>query len=375
MKRKLIAIIPILVVIAILVVILILTREKKPEGETLFGESDYPVTYLQNGADLEVTLDGSKTPDFAWSVINHGEDMLEVKAKGEEKKGKITYILSPKSAGPADVEFLRSGETDGVAYEAFRFTLPVYVSSSESGFMIALQTGERMAGGTTVVGDATEHPIHIKKDEAGNLQLEFPKGSSDWVIFDPNGQVEFLSMLDDRQQTVMIPHVTAVIGPDEEDSGADESTENTETKESSESTESAEPAGNEGSTEDRESAEREKIAAEIYDRYLEFKRKVESGEIELPTGEPPTEPDTDADGNYLPSSYVQQLPEKSESEKKLEELSEKYGNTSSLLEDGSKKTLIIAYSESMNTTEFINAVIDTEGNVTMTPGSDPAEGK
>ena len=160
MKRKLIAVIPILVIIAILIVILILTREKEPEGVPLFNVTEYPVSYVQNGADIEVTLDGSKTPDFAWSFVNRGEDNLEVKAKGEEKKGKITYVLSPRASGSAEVDFLRSGEVDGVACEAIRFTLPVYVSSSEEGLVVSLQTGETVSG-TVVIGGATEHPIYI----------------------------------------------------------------------------------------------------------------------------------------------------------------------------------------------------------------------
>ena len=374
MKRKLIAIIPILVIIAILVVILIVTREKKPEETPLVNVSDYPVTYLQNGADLEITLDGSKTPDFAWSVVNRGEDVLEVKAKGEEKKGKITYILSPKTAGPAEVEFIRSGETDGVVYDAIRFAVPVYVNSEETGLVVSLQDGERVSGGTVVVGAATERPIYIKRDEDGDLQLEFPKGLGDWVLFDPNGEVELLSMLGDQQQTVMVPYATAAVN-----AGDDEITESTESKEgfapveTTESEEGFAPAETTESAED--AAAREKRAAELYNQYLEIKRQVEAGEIQLPTEEPATEDATDAEGNYLPSSMMQELPEKSESEKKLAELAEKYKDTVSVLENGSKQTLVVAYSYDMNTVEFIDVVIDTEGQIYMSLGSDPKEEK
>ena len=350
MKRKLIAVIPILVIIAVLIVILILTREKEPEGEPLFNVSEYPVSYLQNGADMEVTLDGSKTPDFAWSVINHGEDNLEVRAKAEEKKGKITYVLSPRELGSAEVEFIRSGEVDGVACEAIRFTLPVYVNNSEEGLVVSLQTGETVSG-TAVIGESTGHPIYIIRDDAGDVRLEFPKGMADWVLFDPNGEVELLSMLGDQQQNVMIPHVTASVNVDTED------TDNTE------STESSEEEGQ---------SDRIKRAAELYEQYQELKRKVEAGEIELPTEEEPaTEPDTDAEGNYLPSSTMQPIPERDESETKLLELSEKYKNTTAVLENGSKQTLIVAYSIEMNVTEFIDVIIDTEGNIYMSQGSDP----
>ena len=353
MKRKLIAVIPILVIIAILIVILILTREKEPEGVPLFNVTEYPVSYVQNGADIEVTLDGSKTPDFAWSFVNRGEDNLEVKAKEEEKKGKITYVLSPRASGSAEVDFLRLGEVDGVACEAIRFTLPVYVSSSEEGLVVSLQTGETVSG-TVVIGGATEHPIYIIRDDEGDVRLEFPKGMADWVLFDPNDEVELLSMLGDQQQTVMVPHATAAVNVDTEDTDNTESTENTE--------EEGDP-------------DRIKRASELYSEYQELKRKVEAGEIELPTEEPPTEADTDAEGNYIPSTGTQQLPERTESEKKLLELREKYKNTTSVLENGSKQTLIVAYSIEMNVTEFIDVVIDTEGNIYMSQGTDPKEEK
>ena len=365
MKRKLLVALPLIILLIIIIIILILTRKKDPEGTPLLNTSDYPVTFQQVGTDIEISLDGSKTPDFTWSAVNRGNDVVEIKPKAEEKKGKITYILSPKLEGSTDVEFVRNGEKDGMTYDAIRFTFPVHVGMTEEGLTVSLEPGQEITGGTLVGGADTEHPFLIKRDDKGELRVEFPKGNADWILFDPNDEVEMLSMLGDNAQMVMVPHVSAAISTDTEDSNNAEGAEGNTTK-SSESTKNTE-----SSSEKKELSKEEKHAADVYAQYLELKKKVEAGEVELATVEVPTEASTDANGNYIPYDGPIQIPKQTESEKKLSELKEKYQGTTSVLEDGSKRTLIIAYSESMNATEFIDVVIDTEGKVYMYLGSDP----
>lgn len=82
------------------------------EGEN----TNYPFTWevKKNGTVL-VNLDGSYSPDYAWNFITEDEDIATVEAKKEEKKGKITYQITPKAEGNFSIEFVREKQAPAVA--------------------------------------------------------------------------------------------------------------------------------------------------------------------------------------------------------------------------------------------------------------------
>lgn len=73
----------------------------------------YPYSYEINGnGTVTVTLDGSASPDAAWELVGGDEGILQAEVKKEEKKGKITYKLTPVADGSVNISFQRERAYD-----------------------------------------------------------------------------------------------------------------------------------------------------------------------------------------------------------------------------------------------------------------------
>ncbi|MBR6381527.1 MAG: hypothetical protein IKS07_07645 [Lachnospiraceae bacterium] len=94
-------------------------KEIHREGE----DTHYPYTWQESKkGSILVTLDGSFTPEYQWSVENdrsEEESPVRITAEGKEKNGRITYRITPVTEGWANVTFVRSRfvEDDTVSQE------------------------------------------------------------------------------------------------------------------------------------------------------------------------------------------------------------------------------------------------------------------
>ena len=317
MKRKLLVAIPILAIIAIIVVILILTREKGPEDLILLADSGYPVTLSENGAELKVTLDGSKTKDFTWAFHVENENLIEVSGQAEEKKGKVTYVISPKVAGLSEVEFIRTGNVAGTETTAVSIVLPVLVYEEEEK-LVARHAEEAYFNSFNEIGGATlEYPYLLENREDGTAAITFPKGDSDWTFIDPDGVVGTEYMVGAEGKPMR--NVYRIAAPGEASS--------------------SEEAGSE----------------EIPEGYHWGAERDSEGKFQLKLIK---DEETEAPGsNY----YDEQV--------------EKYKGNSSVDPDGSASTLLLAMSSSQNVTEFIRVNVDADGSVWIALGEEPKQEK
>jgi len=311
MKRKLLVAIPMLVIIAIIVVILILTRDKGTEEQVLLADSGYPVTVEAAGSELRVTLDGSKTKDFTWSAKIENEDMISVVLQGEEKKGKATYEISPKVAGYTSVEFSRSGNGDEAGNTAVSIVFPVLVYD-ENGKLLVSPTDEAYIRTLNEVGGVSlEYPFLLENREDGTAVITFPKGESDWLFLDPDGIVGTETMIGpDGENMRSVSRINAV----EMNSG------------------------------ESEEAAREGVYWEV-------------------------EMDDQGKPHMV---FKEKKPEQSSNEADYYDTQkEKYKGHSSIAEDGSVSTLLLAISKSQNVTEFIRVNIDSEGSIWIAMTNEP----
>ena len=329
MKRKLLVAIPILAIIAIIVVILILTRDKGAEEIQLLSDSGYPVTLSEDGAELKVTLDGSRTQDFSWSFQVEDENLITVTQKGEEKKGKVTYVITPKVAGLSEVLFVRTGTVAGTETTAVSIVLPVLVYKEEAKESTKDSTKENTEDGKLIArladeayllslneigGTALEYPYLLENREDGTAVITFPNGESDWTFIDPDGVAGTSFMVGSDGK--MIRNVYRIATGEESSESAD--------------------------------------SGEVQEGYHWGAEQDADGVFHLTLIK---DEETSTEVSY----YDEQLA--------------KYKGHSSVDSDGSATTMLLAMSKSQNVTEFIKVNINTDGSIRISKGEEPKQEK
>ena len=318
MKRKLLVAIPILLVMAALILILIFTRDKGAEEQKVLADSGYPVSLEEAGTDLRVTLDGSKTGDLTWSVKAENEDLISIAMQGEEKNGKATYVISPKVAGYTTVEFTRAGNGEGAENTAVRIAIPILVYEEEEKLRVTNAEEAYIRTLNETGGASLEYPYLLENRDDGTAVITFPKGESDWLFVDPDGIVGTGTMIgpegENLRNVYRLPSVEAA--PDTSDTS-------------------------------EEKAER------------------------LPEGYRwGVEMDAQGRSHFV---LVKDEPEQSSEADYYDTQKEKYKGHSSIAEDGSGSTLLLAISKSQNVTEFIDVRLDGYGGITISLGKEPGK--
>ena len=332
MKRKLIVAIPILLIMAIIVVILVLTREKKPDSETLIESSAYPVSFRQEGINLILTLDGSRTPELTWSVTDPGDGVVRVQQDGEEKKGKATYILSPGTVGTTTLEFSRSAEVKGYEYDAVRIRIPLYVMETETGKEVQFTDGEQIAVLSDVGGTDSENPFIVCTKDEGDPEIIFPDGQGCWVLADPDSKVSLMSMVGTgKTRKIQVSEIQVT---------------------------------------DRES----ELGVEFIDGSEGYKPNLEPDDPNEEIIQVIIDPVTgDTEIQKLdPAASETQTAQQAE-ENYLDQQQAKYRGMVQDPGGGTKKACLLVINEELQKTEFIDVTIDADGKVSLCMGTDPAE--
>ncbi|MBP3204207.1 MAG: hypothetical protein J6M66_02145 [Lachnospiraceae bacterium] len=105
--------------------------------------TNFPYTWqVKNNGSVIVKLDGSYAPDYTWVVDEPGQTVVKVETIGNEKKGAISYRITPLAEGNAVVTFTRRKELSqdliaqdmdqGSDYEAVRKAIGETVAESEA---------------------------------------------------------------------------------------------------------------------------------------------------------------------------------------------------------------------------------------------------
>ena len=143
--------------------------------------TNFPYTWqVKNNGSVIVKLDGSYAPDYTWVVDEPAQTVVKVEAIGNEKKGAISYRITPLAEGNAVVTFTRRKELSqdliaqdmdqGSDYEAVRKAIGETVAESEA---TESETAESKAAESE---SAESEAAERSSDEASTVVI--PKGDT-----------------------------------------------------------------------------------------------------------------------------------------------------------------------------------------------------
>lgn len=170
-----------MLLIAFAVTVRLLRQPKKTEPQSerqgFFLDTDYPVYITQQGHDLLLELDGSKTSDLNWSVSFSDASIASADNRAE-KGGKRTVMLSPAAVGFTTVSFTRTGEIAGFRYDAVQIDAEVYVSGdTDADRTVYLSNMRIFSSGAGALDTAAPYLLIENK-------VILPKGG-DWTLTAP----------------------------------------------------------------------------------------------------------------------------------------------------------------------------------------------
>ena len=198
MKLK-IAIIAASILVIILCIVLFIVTGKSGKKTDVFSDTDYPMSYQQDGGNLIVNLNGKESKELSWSYEVSDDTYVDVTLKGKEKNGKATFIISPKVCGIVHVIFTRKSEVADYSIDEVTIDFPIYVAETEEGLKVThLEAAKQTQSSGGVIGEDTEFPVLLKTGENGMAIIKFVNGSNDWVVDpDPLGYVDMYGAIDD----------------------------------------------------------------------------------------------------------------------------------------------------------------------------------
>ncbi len=236
-KKVIIIVISIIVLLLAACLIFFLSKGKKKgvsKKISLFEESDYPCEYKTVQDGVELTLDGSKTPDLSWEYEISNSYAVNVELKGEEKNGKATFKITGKGGGSTNVIFKRVYQLAGKSYDAAKVDLEVFaLSNDKDGYDINVSELASMTSSSmTSFATDTDYPFMIKADDNGSTSIVFPNGSYDWMYYDPSGNTGY-NISYNISEGSEIYRICSLIVYDTETDDTTEATESSRTEESS----------------------------------------------------------------------------------------------------------------------------------------------
>ena len=121
--------------------------------------TNFPYTWKEESkGTVLIKLDGSYGPeDYRWTAVSSDEEVVKVEVVKKEKKGKISYRVTPLAEGTAQVTFTRQREVPG-AEESAETTETAGTIESEGASESAGTAGSEEAGnGTESQGSPDEN--------------------------------------------------------------------------------------------------------------------------------------------------------------------------------------------------------------------------
>ena len=193
-KKKVIIVVIIIVALLLaagLAFFLFLGKKGGSSKMKLFSDSDYPCEYKVTKSGVELTLDGSKTPNLKWEYEMKRDGIFEITTKSEENKGKVTYNIKVLRGGSTDITFKRKDELAGYNYDAasVKLTLFALMNEGEEYEIVVSEEASVDSEMTTKVAEDTDCPFMIVNSSTGYSYIVFPNGSSDWLVDDPLGKL------------------------------------------------------------------------------------------------------------------------------------------------------------------------------------------
>ena len=153
-------------------------------GGTLAKGGDiypYEIHRAENGT-LKVILDGSRTPDWQW-VVEANDEYYGVYRQGEEKEGKVTFLIRPvKLCDGATLVIRRRAKKSDKPCAVLKLMLSIDSNKTGNGLVANLADhAQSEPGATVLLGRDTGAPLRYYRKETGQLVLTL-KNFPDWKL-------------------------------------------------------------------------------------------------------------------------------------------------------------------------------------------------
>ena len=212
MKKKFF-IIALIILLAILAILIIIGIRSSVKNEDTLATTDYPFSYLMKGGNLELKLDGHRTPKLMWNTVIEKEGIVQVSQKGSETNGKAKFVIAPAAQGTTRVSFIRDIDVAGTRVNVATVTVPLYITDSGGGLSLSCLENPYLIKGPDVIGESTANPVILNNGGAGDASdgtdiikgdIFFANGRGDWNLESPDGNAEFQFFNDGGKEYAVI---------------------------------------------------------------------------------------------------------------------------------------------------------------------------
>ena len=211
MKKKFF-IIAMIVLVGILATLIVIGIKSSRKNDDTLATSDYPFSYMMKKGNIELKLDGHRTPKLKWETQIQTDGVVQVAQKGSERRGKAKYIISPTTSGTTRVNFVRSLDVAGTKVDVATVTLPIYVTEANGVLNLTFLENPYLIKGPDVIGESSSNPavinnaaavssVNTDNSQDGSAEnvssdtlrgdIFFPNGKGDWTLESPDGNAEF----------------------------------------------------------------------------------------------------------------------------------------------------------------------------------------
>ena len=203
-------IIAMVILLSLLAVLVVIGIRSTIKNDDTLSDTDYPFSYLMKKGNLEIKLDGHRTPKLKWEVQIETDGVVQVAQKGSERRGKAKFIISPSAEGTTRVNIVRAVDMAGTKVEVAIVTIPIYVAESNGSLVLSCLENPYLIKGPDVIGESTSNPVILNNSEAGKANAAdgtaneadasagaikgdicFANGKGDWVLESLDGNSEF----------------------------------------------------------------------------------------------------------------------------------------------------------------------------------------
>ena len=183
-------IIAVLLCAAIIVVIFLLSgtptgkkADSSSSGDAVtetdyFKDSDYPVHITAKGTEINIKLDGSKTPELTWDTAIEPGGIIFAENDAKEDNGVLNSLVKPKGGGYVTISYVRSAEIAGRKYAVAKIDVDIIATAADDGTISVSVSDVRQALASVGAVD-TETPYILE----GNKVI-LPNGG-DWTLTPP----------------------------------------------------------------------------------------------------------------------------------------------------------------------------------------------
>ena len=191
-KIALICLVLLIVLVALVVVVMKLGKSSGDQSDEsqgddnssqYFSDSKYPLTVSVNGSVATVSLEAKDSSDMKWECSEETQGVALAKLEGNDTEKKLTSTITAQSIGYTTVVYKRTGELNGVKYDAVNIRVDIAVYAADDGKLLVRV--DKVSQNTSSSGAVDSKTPYLLKEN----RVILPEGG-DWTLtVDAEGKV------------------------------------------------------------------------------------------------------------------------------------------------------------------------------------------